>query len=75
MKKFKPGDKVTYISNLDSYNEAGIVKSLHPNDSKRVFVVYKCGGNWSDYGNYTAALTDVVSLVKGWTTPPNVKNP
>lgn len=62
----KPGDKVTYLAHPGAKYEHGIVKSLHPANRLQVFVVYKCGGNWEHYKNYTAELTDVGSLEHGW---------
>lgn len=64
-KQLAIGDKVTYQGFPGAGYEHGIVKSLHTNPSK-VFVVYKCGGDWERYMNYTAALTDVDSLEHGW---------
>lgn len=46
--------------------ENGIVKSIDPNDSDYVFVVYNCAGRWHDYKNYTAARTRVDQLHDGW---------
>ena len=64
-KEFNVGDKVHYISFKGSTPENGIVKSLHDDDDK-VFVVYHCGDEWSNYKNYTAALTNINQLKKGW---------
>lgn len=64
--KLNPGDKVTYCSGPGRNYEHGIVKSPHPTDPQRVFVVYKCGGKWEDFQNYTAALTAIDSLEHGW---------
>ncbi len=62
----KPGDKVTYLAHPGAKYEHGIVKALHGFKPNIVFVVYKCGGNWNDYQNYTSAATDVGSLEHGW---------
>lgn len=59
--QFKPGDFVAYTSGTGE-KEIGRVKSVHP-DPRKVFVVYKCGGNWDDFQNYTAAATDVRDLI------------
>lgn len=40
-------------------SEKGRIKSWN---KSFVFVVYKCGGNWNDYQNYTAASTHPKSL-------------
>jgi hypothetical protein len=58
----KPGDKVTYrtIGKI----ERGIVKSF--SDAEHVFVVYRCGGEWKRYSDYTAARTRIADLTPGW---------
>jgi hypothetical protein len=66
--KFKVGDSVHYIPYKDapvSIYENGIVKSKHPDKDNCVFVVYKTP-DWSNYQNYTAALTDIKDLRPGW---------
>lgn len=72
---FEKGDKVHYIPHhiqhsglhtvggLKYYAENGIVKRV---TDSGVFVVYKCGGEWSNYENYTAALTEINDLRHGW---------
>ncbi len=64
-KTLQPGDKVTYLAHPGAKYEHGIVKS-NTSNPHQVFVVYKCNGNWDNYQNYTAALTDVGSLEHGW---------
>lgn len=59
---FHPGEKVTYVTEYKK--EHGIVKRAR--DPEHYFVVYNCGEDWENYKNYTAACTDVSSLVKGW---------
>jgi hypothetical protein len=65
----KIGDKVhyqpEYYKDNDKY-ENGIVKSVGDNAIDSVFVVYNCGGEWNNYQNYTAALTNVRDLYTGW---------
>ncbi len=58
----KVGDKVTYITSFEK--EKGIVKSIR--DQEYVFVVYKCGGDWDNYAEYTGARTNKDNLVLGW---------
>lgn len=66
---FAVGDRVTYLAqHPGAVCEHGIVKSLHPEKKDIVFVVYKCGGDWAHYANYTAAATNVESLTLGWVT-------
>lgn len=65
-KALNPGDRVTYLAFPGSKYEHGIVKSIHPTNPQLVFVVYRCGGNWDRYADYTAAATDVASLEHGW---------
>ena len=55
-----PGDKVTYTPT----NEIGILKSLQREEF--AFVVFKCGDDWSNYQNYTAARCMVDELKPGW---------
>jgi hypothetical protein len=59
---FKKGDKVTYIYNGKS--EKGRVKKVKNEDY--TFVVFKCGGDWSRYNDYTAALTYNGYLKRDW---------
>lgn len=65
----KIGEKVHYIPFIGcdpSKYEDGIVKSHPEHTTESVFVVYNCAGEWKDYKNYTAALTPVSMLKKGW---------
>lgn len=69
-KVFNPGNKVHYTPShikdqrRSKYNtEKGIVKSV---TEAGVFVVYNCGGDWDNYRNYTAALTNPKDLNHGW---------
>lgn len=63
--QFKPGDKVTYIGHAGGEQEQGIVKSLSEY-CDIVFVVFKCGGDWEHFQNYTGAPTFVDNLKHGW---------
>ena len=63
---FSEGDRVTYSHRLTSRVEKGIVKSVHDEDPSLVFVVYRCGGNWSNFRNYTGVLTHRDDLKMGW---------
>lgn len=60
--KFNIGDKVTYITPYKQ--EKGIVKSI--SDENHTFVVYKCGEDWGNYNDYTAARTNNKDLKRGW---------
>lgn len=62
--ELKSGDKVTYLAFPGADYEHGIVKSVHTKE--QCFVVFKCGGDWENYNNYAAALTDIRSLEHGW---------
>jgi hypothetical protein len=66
---FRPGTKVMYApehAGCDmSQWEKGIVKDYGPK-AGNYFVVYHCGGDWDNYRNFTAALTDVSDLRLGW---------
>jgi ABC-type lipoprotein release transport system permease subunit len=61
--RFKVGDKVHYTAPHGA-KENGIVKEVR---SDRVFVVYKCGGEWDNYQNYTGQSTNPDDLSFGWT--------
>lgn len=65
MNPFKVGDYVHY---RDEHGEPenGRVKSLHPTRSDVVWVVYKCGHQWEFFMNYTAQLTNIKNLARGW---------
>ena len=43
--------------------ENGIVKSVR---GESVFVVYKCGGEWDHYQDYTGQNTPIEDLHPGW---------
>lgn len=69
-KVFHPGNKVHYTprhlkneAKTTHTSENGIVKRV---TEAGVFVVYKCGGEWNNYQNYTAALTETEDLNHGW---------
>ena len=59
--ELSPGQLVAYIHKPDNKIEQGMVKSKHPTQDA-YFVVYHCGGDWSNYRNYTAALTNACDL-------------
>lgn len=67
--KLKVGDKVYYQPDHykaeDKY-ENGIVKEIPDHSLDSVRVVYNCAGNWTNYQNYTSALTNVRDLYLGW---------
>lgn len=76
LSEVKVGDKVCYRPK-DSLStgefENGIIKEIpsFATDSSAygyncVRVVYNCAGEWDNYENYTAALTDVRDLEVGW---------
>jgi hypothetical protein len=58
---FMPGQRVYYIHRPSGKREEGIVKSRHPSFNA-YFVVYACNGDWKNYQNYKAALTDQADL-------------
>jgi len=63
------GDKVNYIpfEGCDpELIENGIIKSIHQLQVGFVYVVYKCGGDWDNYMDYTGALTEIKGLEEGW---------
>ena len=64
---YEVGDKVHYIRDKSPFPKAenGIIKNFGSEPTK-YFVVYNCGGEWDNYKEYTAALTDGNDLKKGW---------
>jgi hypothetical protein len=71
--ELKVGDKVYYQPEhyKPDHFENGIVKEIpkFPKGSlgyNHVRVVYKCGGNWDRYQDYTSALTNLEDLHLGW---------
>lgn len=65
--KLRIGEKVhyqpTFLKDSNRF-ENGIVKGLSPNGG--VFVVYRCGGDWKNFKNYTAENTHPIDLFLGW---------
>ena len=64
----KIGDKVYYQPahfNYDEY-ENGMVKEIPDFTNDAVRVVYNCAGNWSNFKDYTSALTNIEDLKLGW---------
>lgn len=61
----KKGDKVRYYPHSGALPEKGIIKSMCDNP-EYAFVVYKCGGEWSRYEEFTGCRTDVNDLKLGW---------
>lgn len=71
------GDKVHYqpahyLKN-DEF-EHGIVKEIPEFNLSHVRVVFNCNGEWDNYRDYTAHLTNVADLNKGWRTDKEPKN-
>jgi hypothetical protein len=67
--KINIGDKVHYIpfEGCDKKQiENGMVKRVPDHTNISVFVVYHCNGEWDDFRNYTAALTNIADLELGW---------
>ncbi len=63
------GEKVTYIPFVGcepSQYQNGIVKSHPEHTTESVFVVYNCAEDWKNFKDYTAALTPVRMLKRGW---------
>lgn len=55
--------QLVHYSPEHGQKENGIVKSI---TDTAVFVVYNCGGYWTDYHNYTAANTNPRDLMPEW---------
>lgn len=64
----KIGDKVHYRPHHcgTAKWENGIVKELPSQSPQCARVVYHCGGDWTNYKNYTSALTHRRYLYLGW---------
>jgi hypothetical protein len=66
--KLKVGDKVHYVrdnSPEDEY-ENGMVKEIPDHTNTEIRVVYNCAGDWTNFRNYTSALTRLENLRLGW---------
>jgi hypothetical protein len=59
------GSKVCYVP-AHGKSENGIVKEIPQHTTEAVRVVYHCNGEWSNYQNYTSALTSLRDLEIGW---------
>lgn len=60
--KFEVGDKVHYEAPHGA-TENGIIKSVGDHSA---FVVYKCGGDWEHYADYTGSRTYLEHIKRGW---------
>ena len=64
-KGLKVGDKVCYVPGHGN-PENGIIKEIPEHTDTAVRVVYHCNGEWHDYQDYTAAMTNLRDLEIGW---------
>ena len=66
--KLKIGDKVCYQPSHYGEDELenGMVKEIQDNIIDYVWVVYNCDSVWTNYAEYTGALTDIRDLRLGW---------
>lgn len=64
----KIGDKVHYQPSYYEHDqwENGRVKEIPEHTTESVRVVYNCGGDWSNFKDYTSALTNARDLSIGW---------
>jgi len=53
------------VSEKEGKWENGMIKRF-PGIGNSIFVCYNCGGDWENFKNYTAALTNVEDLYLGW---------
>ena len=62
------GQRVRYqpAHYADHEAENGIIKDIRAGLADRVWVVYKCDGNWGRYEEYTGELTMLDQLRVGW---------
>lgn len=61
---FERGDYVTYWPPYRDKGEKGRVKRVDTEGF--VYVVFDCADNWEYYYKYTAQLTPVQNLYRGW---------
>ena len=54
------GRWIKYVE-FDGSTSSGKIKSFN-NETQIAWVVYDCGGNWSDYRNYTGQATSYRDL-------------
>lgn len=66
MKTRAIGGKVHYIAYEGAKPENGMIKSVHPTNPDIIYVVYKCGGDWKRFKEFTAQATFVADLREGW---------
>jgi len=60
------GMPVHFVSK-EGKKQNGMIKDFHPLEPARfAFVVYNCAGDWDNYKNYTAQMTDLNDLQPGW---------
>ena len=67
--RIKIGDKVHYIPFKgcdDNQIKNGIVKEIPDHTNTSIRVVYKCGGRWDKFMDYTSVLTRIEDLEYGW---------
>lgn len=66
--KIKVGSRVCYQpSHYYEYEfENGIVKEIQEHTTDSVRVVYNCDNDWTNYQNYTSALTNIKDLHLDW---------
>lgn len=62
LKKFEPGDKVTYIPT----GQKGIVKAGAKNTGGLITVVFECQEDWSNYSRYRGDAFSPERLSHGW---------
>lgn len=66
--KLKVGTKVHYRRDNAPGEEFenGVVKEIPDYSKNSARVVYNCAGDWSNFMNYTSALTQSENLYLGW---------
>ena len=64
-KGLKVGDKVCYVP-AHGNPENGLIKEIPEHTNDAVGVVYNCNGEWHNYKDYTAAMTNLIDLEIGW---------
>ncbi len=70
-KVFSEGTKVTWHGRLD---HKGVIKTLHPDDPRYVYVVFVCYNDWDNYKDYSALRVLLSQCTHGWKDDPDTNS-
>lgn len=71
-KVFSEGTKVTWSAPM--FDHKGVIKALHPDDPRYVYVVFNCAGDWNNYKDYDSQRVLVSQCTHGWKDDPDTKS-